>query len=139
MPCVEFYQNNSTGDVVKCSFVHCKELGGGYTPTGQLATISFEEFRKLAGDIVLDEFDLFYKREYGIRSELYDEMTEAKRQRFFRDHAKVIVSWPIKTKPANIYIGRNPTLLKKLDYPFDKAVLTEEILAAFDKARLEDE
>src|SRR5262245_41851547 len=120
MPLVELYRNKATGDVVMCSFVFCKELGGGNAATGQLVHIPAADFAESCADIVAREFELFYTREYGIKSELYNEMTKSERRRFLSQHSRVIVSWPIESQPANIYIGRNPDLYGKIDYPLDK-------------------
>jgi hypothetical protein len=134
MPCVELYQSKKTGDIVLCSFVFCRELGGGYTPTGPLVQIPLEHFTKNAADIVNEEFDRFYTRGYGIKSELYDELGKAEQKRFLSEHAKAIISWPVKTGPVNIYIGQNEALHGKLDFPFDKATFADYILEALANA-----
>lgn len=133
MPCVEIFQNKNTNDMLLCSFVLCKELGGGYTPTGPLISIFQDDFRKNAVEIVTKEFELFFTREYGIKSELYDEMPKAEQKRFFSQHSKVMISWPIKDRPVSIYVGPNDDLYGKLDYPFDKATFADYILTALSK------
>ena len=98
MPSVKFFQNNQTGEIIKCSYMHCKELGGGSTPTGPLEKVSFDEFKHHATEIIQREFDQFFVRDYEIRSELYDEMSESQQNKFFREHAAVTVSLSSRSK-----------------------------------------
>ena len=134
MPCVEIFQNKGTGDLVLCSFVLCAELGGGYTPTGPLVRIPLDEFVKHGVDIVTREFELFSTRDYGVKSELYEEMTKSERKKFFSQHKKAMVSWPIKGEPVNVYISPNDDLYGRLNLPFDKATFANYILEALSKA-----
>jgi hypothetical protein len=133
MPCVELYQNKKSGDIVLCSFVFCKELGGGNTPTGPLVKIPLEEFVKKAADITTKEFELFYTRDYEVKSELYDGMTEAQQKRFFSEHKKVIIDRPFKDGLVEVYVGPNDDLYGKLGFPFDKATFARYIIEAFSK------
>ena len=130
MPCVEIYQSRNTDNVALCSFVFCKELGGGYTPTGPLLHFPLDHFLKNAVDIVTEEFGLFYTREYGIKSELHDEMTKAEQRKFLLEHSKVILSWPIKNKPVNVYTGQYDELYGHLAFPFDRSTFAGYLLEA---------
>jgi hypothetical protein len=134
MPWIEFYQNKATGDVVMCSLVFCKELGGGNAATGPLVHIPADEFAKNCADFVAKEFDLFYTREYGVKSELYNDMSKSERRKFMSQHRRVIISWLIETKPVNVYIGGNAELYGKIDFPFEKSAFVEYVLGAFAKA-----
>lgn len=134
MPCVELYRSKTTSDIVLCSFVFCKELGGGYTPTGPLVHFSWDLFIKDAAAIITKEFELFHTREYGIKSVLYDEMSASQRRRFLAAHDAVILSWPLKGEPINIRVGSCAELYDKIAFPFDIAVLADCLARAFAKA-----
>jgi hypothetical protein len=134
MPCVEIFQNKKTKDLMLCSFVLCAELGGGYTPTGPLVGIPLDQFVKHGVDIVTKEFDLFYTRDYEVKSELYDEMTEPERNRFLSQHTKVMISQPKRNGPINVYSGPHDELFGRLDFPLDIAAFTGYILEALSKA-----
>lgn len=134
MASIHIFQNKKTQDIVLCPFAFCREFGGGSVATGALIHLSLDEFVKQGVDIVTREFELFHTRDTSIKSELYEEMTKSEQRKFFSQHRKVIVSWPIKTEPVNVYIGPNDDLYGKLDFPFDKATFSNYILEALSKA-----
>jgi hypothetical protein len=134
MASIHIFQNKQTQEIVLCPFAFCKEFGGGSVATGALIRLSSGEFLRHGVEIVTREFELFYTRDSSTKSELYEEMTKSERKKFFSQHKKVTVSWPIKNEPVNVYIGPNDHLYGKLAYPFDKTMFANYILDALSEA-----
>lgn len=134
MPRVEIFQNKKTRDIVLSQFVFCKELGGGDAATGPLVHMPFDDFIKNCADIVTEQFEVFYTRDYDIKSELYNEMTKSERKKFLSQHTKVSIAQPFKDGYVNVRIGHDDDLYGKLDYPFDKATFGDYLREALAKA-----